>query len=125
MTGHHLDDVYENFFIRLLRGSGLKGLISFYSIKNQYNKQLKILRPLNHINKKELKYICNQIFDFFINDSSNTNFNFKRIRIRSLLSNMKREGLDENKFNITLSNLYSSEETINYYDDNYEFRVVR
>ena len=29
LTGHHIDDLYENFFIRISRGSGLKGLISF------------------------------------------------------------------------------------------------
>ena len=28
LLGHHLDDLFENFFIRILRGSGLKGLIS-------------------------------------------------------------------------------------------------
>ena len=28
LIGHHLDDLFENFFIRILRGSGLKGLIS-------------------------------------------------------------------------------------------------
>ena len=28
--------------------------------------------------------------------------NFKRIRIRKLLNNLKKEGLDEEKFNITL-----------------------
>ena len=29
LIGHHIDDLYENFFIRILRGSGLKGLSSF------------------------------------------------------------------------------------------------
>ena len=28
ILGHHQDDLVENFFIRMLRGSGLKGLIS-------------------------------------------------------------------------------------------------
>ena len=28
LLGHHLDDLFENFFIRMLRGSGLKGLVS-------------------------------------------------------------------------------------------------
>ena len=34
LLGHHEDDLLENFFIRLLRGSGLKGLISL-DIKNK------------------------------------------------------------------------------------------
>ena len=28
LLGHHQDDLFENFFIRMLRGSGLKGLVS-------------------------------------------------------------------------------------------------
>ena len=35
LTAHHSNDLIENFFIRLLRGSGLKGLISFSKIKSK------------------------------------------------------------------------------------------
>ena len=44
LTGHHVDDLYENFFIRISRGSGLKGLVSFGD-KTQISK-VDILRPL-------------------------------------------------------------------------------
>ena len=35
LLGHHLDDLFENFFIRMIRGSGLKGLVSLEK-KNIY-----------------------------------------------------------------------------------------
>ena len=44
LLGHHRDDLYENFFIRLLRGSGLKGLISLDK-KSEINGKI-LLRPL-------------------------------------------------------------------------------
>ena len=115
LTGHHIEDVYENFLIRLLRGSGLKGLISFYSVMNNDDKSFKVIRPLYELKKKDLSYISSNVFNFSINDSSNTSLNFKRIRIRNLLFNLKEEGLDEEKLKLTLTNLSTSEETINYY----------
>ena len=36
LLGHHQDDYIENFFIRILRGSGLKGLVSLDK-KNKIN----------------------------------------------------------------------------------------
>ena len=122
LTGHHIDDVYENFIIRLTRGSGLKGLISFYSIKAKDDRNLKILRPLYQFKKKELEYIWTNIFKFSINDSSNSNLNYKRVRIRKLLSNLKNEGLDESKFKLTMQNLLSAENSINnYVDENLQY----
>ena len=49
LLAHHQDDLFENFFIRILRGSGLKGLTSFDE-KTKFN-DVNILRPL--INQKK------------------------------------------------------------------------
>jgi len=46
LIGHHIDDLYENFFIRLLRGSGLKGLSSFGETIKEEESNIIILRPL-------------------------------------------------------------------------------
>ena len=73
LIAHHLDDLYENFLIRLLRGSGLKGLASFNQVSTRYNNKVKILRPLIHINKNDLVFIAKKIFHFYIKDPSNKN----------------------------------------------------
>ena len=50
LLGHHQDDLFENFFIRILRGSGLKGLVSLN--KKNVIKNINILRPLLDFKKK-------------------------------------------------------------------------
>ncbi len=117
LTGHHKDDLYENFFIRLLRGSGLKGLSSFYNTKNKISrhKDVYILRPLLNIPKKDLLDITNKSFKFYIKDPSNEDEKYLRIKIRKLINKLTKEGLNSNKFNLTLENLYKSNETIEYF----------
>ena len=92
LLGHHLDDLFENFFIRLLRGSGLNGLISLD--KKTTNYDLNILRPLLDLEKKDLRYLSNKVFNFCIDDPSNKNESFKRIKIRNLLNSLREEGLE-------------------------------
>ena len=114
-VAHHLDDLYENFIIRLLRGSGLKGLVSFNQIASSYNEKLKILRPLISYKKDDLNYISKKVFKFKFEDPSNKNIDFKRIRIRNLINNLKLEGLNLEKLRLTINNLSDSNLTINYY----------
>ena len=63
-------------------------------------------------NKTTLLYITNKIFNYYINDPSNSNESFKRTRIRKLINNLKQEGLDENKLKLTISNLNDSNSAI-------------
>ncbi len=113
LVGHHQDDLLENFFIRILRGSGLKGLISL-SEKNNFG-NMNILRPLLGFEKKDLIFLSKKVFNYYVKDPSNENSEFKRIRIRKLLLELEKDGLDKNKFLKTISNLKKSNEVISFY----------
>ena len=115
VIGHHLDDLYENFFLRLTRGSGLKGLASFSEVKTNYNDKFRVLRPLINLKKEKLISITKKVFKFYIEDPSNKNINFKRVRIRKLFKDLKSEGFSLEKFKLTVNNLRDSNITINYY----------
>ena len=113
LTGHHIDDLYENFFIRISRGIGLNGLVSF-SEKTQLEK-INILRPLINFEKKNLTYVTTKVFKSYIEDPYNEDNKFKRVRIRKLVKGLQNEGLDKKKFLLTIKNLKDSNETIKFY----------
>ena len=114
LLGHHKDDFIENFFIRFLRGSGLKGLVSFDKNVSNYN-GIKIIRPFLSTSKKELININKKTFGFFVDDPTNKNDRFLRNRIRKLVQNLDKEGLNFNKFYLTLKNLSKSDQAIQFF----------
>ena len=113
LLGHHQDDLFENFFIRILRGSGLKGLISL----NKKSKvgHINLLRPLLDEKKDDLIFLTNFVFDFHVQDPSNYDVKYKRIKIRKLIQELGKEGLDKKKFIKTINNLKNSNDVVNYY----------
>ncbi len=117
LLGHHQDDLYENFFIRMLRGSGIRGLTSFSSQDTFINKSLKGYRPFLNITKKTLLKVTNKVFGYYIDDPSNSNDQFLRTRVRNLLKSLQNEGFDKKKFDLTYCNLHSANETLKYYSD--------
>ncbi len=117
LTAHHKDDLLENFFIRLLRGSGLKGLISFGQIKSKikFDDKIFVLRPLLDISKKDLIYVSQKTFNFYVDDPSNKDDKFLRVKVRELISKLEKDGLSFNKFKTSLNNLSKSNYAIDYY----------
>ncbi|MDC1053645.1 ATP-binding protein, partial [Candidatus Pelagibacter sp.] len=105
--------LFENFFIRILRGSGLKGLISLD--KETYKNQINLIRPLIKIDKNDLIYLSNYIFGTYIKDPSNEDDKFKRVKIRNFLKQLGLEGLDRKKFFLTIKNLKFANENIEFY----------
>jgi tRNA(Ile)-lysidine synthase len=113
LLGHHLDDLFENFFIRFLRGSGLNGLVSLD--RKTQNNGINLIRPLLNFSKKDLIFISNFIFGSYVEDPSNNDDKFKRIKIRKLLKQLEYQGLDRHKFLLTIKNLKFANETIKFY----------
>ena len=58
------------------------------------------------------------VFNYFVEDPSNIDENFKRIRIRKLINTLEDEGLDKNKLRITINNLKYANNAINFYYKN-------
>ena len=113
LIGQHQDDLLENFFIRILRGSGLKGLVSFGK-KTSIN-DLKLWRPLIYHKKEDLIFLSKYVFNFYVKDPSNEDNKYQRIRIRRLIEDLQMNGLDKDKFFKTIRNLKYSNSVINFY----------
>ena len=121
ITAHHADDQIENFFIRLIRGSGLTGLSSM-SANAKYNSQLKIIRPFLNLKKLDLKYVTLNYFKTYIKDPSNKDEKFLRVRIRKYRKNMEGEGLDTKKIIKTVDNLVSANQALIFYKNRALYR---
>jgi tRNA(Ile)-lysidine synthase len=90
-TGHTMDDQAETFFMRLLRGSGLRGLGSISPIIEG-----KIVRPLLFVQRKDIEdYIRERGLEFRV-DESNRDRRFARNRVRLELIPYIQERYDPN-----------------------------
>ncbi|MFH1504049.1 MAG: tRNA lysidine(34) synthetase TilS [Candidatus Omnitrophota bacterium] len=98
---HHEDDLVETILMRLIRGSGLKGLRGFLP-KSKF-KSLTIIRPLIEIRKKEIFEWLGQEKVSFCTDKSNFEEKFLRNRVRLKLIPLLEElnpGINANLHNL-------------------------
>ena len=85
--GHHSDDNLETYLMRKINGSNLDGLESIN--KNSYFKNIQILRPLIEIDKESILSFNKINKLYFINDPTNKDLNYTRVKLRKFLQNYK------------------------------------
>ena len=85
--GHHFDDNLETYLIRKINGSNFEGLGSMEEIT--YFKKIQILRPFIKINKNSILSFNKKNKLVFINDPSNKDINYTRVKVRNFLQNNK------------------------------------
>ena len=91
LIGHTLDDQEENLLIRFLRGSGVDGLASMENMV--VRNEILWIRPLLKYRKEELRnYLRNNNYSW-IDDPSNHDDKYQRVKIRKLLKQLKSNDL--------------------------------
>jgi tRNA(Ile)-lysidine synthase len=103
LLAHHLGDVAETFLIRLARGSGLDGLAAMSAIVERPD--CRLLRPLLGIPRDRLRATLETRGQGWIEDPSNDNPAFARVRLRQSRTLLAREGLGEARLAATARRL--------------------
>ena len=76
---------------------------------------INIVRPLLDFSKEDLLYVTKNTFNFHIDDPSNRSLEYLRSRVRFMINNLKKMGLDQKKFKMTFENLISSNNSIEFF----------
>ena len=113
-TGHHFDDQVENILLRLIRGSGIKGLGSLQEKLKFNNSKITIVRPLLNYPKKSLiSYLADENQKYIL-DPSNFDNNFDRSRLRKVSKHLINEGFAGKRLAKTIKNLKDANASVNY-----------
>jgi len=105
-TAHHADDQLETMIMRILRGSGIDGMSGIRE------KRSNIVRPLLHFRKSELiSFVASQGVSA-IDDPSNRDQGYDRVRVRQALEDL--EGFDTRLASQSASALGSAREAIEW-----------
>ena len=91
VLGHQYDDKIETIYMRLMKSSGFDGLIGIKEVTKW--KEIKVLRPLLKIKKKEILNFLTRKKIPYVTDKSNFDYKFERVKSRKVLKLLK-----ENEF---------------------------
>jgi len=114
LTAHNLEDQVETFFIRLSRGSGLRGLSAMKPL-SKLNNQVSLFRPLLDTKKKFLIKISKNIFGTYFKDPSNKKEKYLRTKVRNLKKPLENSGIKYEQIFKSIQNLSLSKMTLDGY----------
>lgn len=86
LTAHHLDDQAETFLMRLARGAGVQGLAGMRRVARLSDGSVPIVRPLLGWRHSELVDVCREAGVAPVDDPSNADREFERVRVREALA---------------------------------------
>ena len=84
LTAHTRNDQAETVLLRLIRGTGLKGIRSIREISSRkiYGNEIYLLRPMLEVTRDQTEAICNEFNIQPARDKSNESLHYSRNRVR-------------------------------------------
>jgi tRNA(Ile)-lysidine synthase len=112
VLAHHLDDQIETFFDRLTRGSGVYGLAAMAADQSGGPFGLRLLRPFLTVPGSRLKASLVARGLSWMDDPSNSNPVYKRVRLRQLQAGLLLEGFDPSRISSTIRRMARAAQAI-------------
>ncbi len=115
LVAHHREDQAETLLLRLGRGSGVDGLAAMAA--ESALDHVRLLRPLLEVPRDSLEVVARRAAGTYVDDASNRDPAFARVRMRRLLPALAAEGLTVERLSATAGRLgrarQALEQTVN------------
>lgn len=114
MTAHHREDQAETFLIRLIRGSGVRGLSAMQEARDLSRgpEKLHLLRPLLDVSRSDISSYLSECSQDFLEDPMNSDPAFLRSRIRRLGGVLGDLGLSRDRLVSTAARISLADEVL-------------
>lgn len=110
LTAHHREDQAETFMMRLQRGAGIAGLAGMRAVSRVPASELPLVRPLLGWSRAELASVCEAAGITAVQDPSNGEERFERVRTRRALA--EASWLDMNGIAASAAHLAQADDAI-------------
>ncbi|MCA0938416.1 tRNA lysidine(34) synthetase TilS [Salipiger pacificus] len=95
LLAHTADDVAESFLMRLSRGAGVEGLSAMRALREVRlgeGAPMRIVRPCLGMRRAELRHYLRVLQGQWVDDPSNDDDGYERVRARKLVARLEAEG---------------------------------
>ena len=114
---HHRDDQAETVLFRLAKGSGLDGLGGMRKVQ-VYDEGLSFVRPFLDVPKSDLVAYCEAQNLPYLQDPSNENDDFARVRLRKSQAILEEEGLSAKRLAVSARRFQRAREALDFISKN-------
>lgn len=111
-VAHNAEDQMETFWMRLSHGSGLDGLAGMAARRTVAG--VDIIRPLLGYSRAELRDYCRSQNIGWVDDPSNENTKYLRVRLRQFEDVLAAEGLTSARLALTVQKLRQSRDALEW-----------